>query len=194
MGRLSAALLALALAAVAALGLVACGSGDNAALLPGRTASEITENLEEVKLQAAEGECIGAEDAAQKVSDQVDALGGVDKQLKLALREGAERLTQVVEECVEPEEEETEPGIEEAEEAEAVEKNEKSGRAEETEKEKPAKETKQPPAETNPEPPQSEGEGKGTENGSGETPPAEEVPSGGSSSGGVGPAAPAGGE
>jgi len=193
MGRLSTALLTLALAAVAALGLVACGSGGNVALLPGRTASEITENLEEVKLQAAEGECIGAEDAAQKVSDQVDALGGVDKQLKLALREGAERLTQVVEECVEPtEEEETEPGIEEAA---AVEKSEKPGKAEKTEKEKPAKETKQPPAEANPEPPpQSEGEGKGTENGSGETPPAEEGPSGGSSSGGVGPAAPAGGE
>jgi hypothetical protein len=188
MGRLSASLLALALAAIAALGLVACGSSSSADLLPGKTASEITENLDAVKALNAEGECIGAENEVQEVSDQVDALGGVDKQLKQALREGTERLTQVVEACEEaPEEEETAPAIESEEEVEAEGKSEKA--------EKPAKpkEAKEAPAETSPElPPQANGKGNGLENGGGETPPAEEGAV--SPSGGVGPAAPAEGE
>jgi hypothetical protein len=193
MGRLSASLLALALGAVAALGLVACGSGGSAALLPGKTASEITENLDTVKELAGEGECIGAENEAQEVSNQVDAIGGVDKQLKQALKEGAERLTQVVEGCEEaPEEEVTSPAIESEQEVEAEDKSEKAGK---TEKPKAPKEAKEPPSETSPElPPQSNGKGKGTEGGSAETAPAEEGGGTVSPSGGVGPAAPVEGE
>jgi septal ring-binding cell division protein DamX len=101
MGRLTAPLLALALGAAAAVALVSCGSGSNAKLLPGNTASQITANLDEVKRLAQSGECVGAEDAAQQVSDQIDALGGVDKTLKQALREGAARLNEVVAECEE---------------------------------------------------------------------------------------------
>ena len=96
MGRLTAPLLALVLGAAAAVALVACGGGSNAKLLPGNTASQITANLDEVKRLAQSGECVGAEDAAQQVSDQIDALGGVDKKLKQALREGADRLSEVV--------------------------------------------------------------------------------------------------
>ena len=187
MGRLSASLLALALGAVAALGLVACGSGGSADLLPGRTAGEITENLDAVKELSAEGECIGAENEVQEVSNQVDALGGVDKELKQALREGTERLAQVVEDCEEaPEEEVTSPSIETEEEVAAEDKNEKAGKAK-------APKEKEAPAETKPETPAAT-PGKGTEGGSAEAPPGEEVGGTVPSSGGVGPAAPAEGE
>jgi hypothetical protein len=188
MGRLSASLLVLALGAAAALGLSSCGSGEGADLLPGQTASQITSNLDLVKQLASEGECIGAEDAAQEVSAQVEALGGIDKQLKQGLREGAARLNEVVEDCEEAPAEETE-AIETAEEPAPVEKPEKP--------EKPKKEDKEPPAETTPEkttPPASgEDEGEGNEDGNGEVPPAE-TGAGEAPSGGVGPGAPVGGE
>jgi hypothetical protein len=116
MARLSASLLALALGAVAALGLVACGSGGGADLLPGGTASEINSNLDRVQELVDEEECSGAEEAAQEVSAQIEALDGVDEQLKQALREGATRLTLLVEECEETTVEETVPAIEPAEE------------------------------------------------------------------------------
>jgi hypothetical protein len=191
MGRLSASLLALALGAIAALGLVACGSGGSADLLPGRTAGEITENLDAVKELAGENECIGAENEVQEVSNQVDALGGVDKKLKQALREGTERLAQVVEGCQEaPEEEATSPSIEAEQEVEAEDKSEKAGRVE---KAKAPKEAKETPAETKPETPATT-PGNGTEGGSAEAPPGEEAGGNAPSSGGVGPAAPAEGE
>jgi outer membrane biosynthesis protein TonB len=183
MGRLSASLLALSLAAVAALGLVACGSSGKADLLPGNTANEITANLDQVKSLATEGDCVGAEDAAQAVSTQIEALGGVDKKLKLALQEGAIRLNEVVASCEEaPEEEETSPAVDEAEESpEVVEKKQKP--------EKPKKEVDAAPEETTPAlPPQAKGEAKGHKEDEAEVPPAE---SGGTPSGGVGPAEPA---
>lgn len=191
MARLSASLLALALGAIAALGLTACGSGDSPELLPGGTASEITANLDQVKELATAGDCVGAEAAAQAVSTQIEDLGGVDKKLKQSLREGATRLNEVVVECeeVEPEEEtETIEPAEELEEAEEPkEKPEKS--------EKPAKE-KEAPEESEAEttlPPQAEGKAKGHEKSEEtETPPVE--PSGGTPAGGVGPATPAGSE
>jgi outer membrane biosynthesis protein TonB len=190
MGRLSASVLALAVGAVAALALASCGSGGGADLLPGHTASQITSNLDQVKQLANEGECIGAEDAAQEVSAQVEALGGIDKQLKQVLREGAARLNEVVESCQEAAPEETE-AIETAEEPAAVEKNEKPAKPEKTEK--PKKEAEEPAEETTPAlPPQAEGKAKGHEEGEEEAAPIE--PSGGTPSGGVGPGAPAGGE
>jgi hypothetical protein len=190
MGRLNASLLALALGALATLALASCGSGGSADLLPGSTASEITENLETVKELAGEGECIGAENEAREVSNQVDALGGVDRQLKQALREGAGRLNQVVESCEEASIEETEPAIETEEEAQAREKTAKSG------KPKPGKETGEAATETPvapAQPPQSSGEGKGAESGTEEAPPVVEGGGTGAPSGGVGPGAPVGG-
>ncbi len=191
MGRLSAFLSTVCLAAVATVGLASCGGSDSN-LLPGGTASEINANLEKVRELSAEGECIGAEEAVQEVSTQVDGLGGVAKSLKLALREGTERLAEVVSEC--EENEETAPAIEPAEIPEADEKSEKP---EKEKKPKPPKEpTEEAPEEAPPKelPPQSNGEGKGLENGNGEGPP-EETPSGSQPpSGGVGPGTPAEGE
>ena len=192
MGRLSASLLVFALVAAATLGLSACGES-GADLLPGDTASEITSNLDQVRELASEGECIGAEDAAREVSDQVDSLGGVDEQLKQALREGAERLTLVVEACEEAPEEEEEPAIAPAVEPEEEEAKEKADKPEKEKPQKEAKETQEEETETSPLPPQAEGKAKGHEK-----TPAEEVPppeeSGGTPSGGVGPGAAVEGE
>jgi hypothetical protein len=189
MGRLSAALLVLALSAVAALGLTACGSGGSADLLPGDTASEITSNLDQVEQLAGEEDCVGAEDAAQAVSSQVEALDGVDAKLKQALHEGATRLNELVASCEEEEAvEETVPSIEPAEELEAEDEKEKP-----TKPEKPEKEEKETPEEPDSTlPPQAKGEAKGHEEQEEEVPPP--VESGGTPSGGVGPATPAGGE
>jgi outer membrane biosynthesis protein TonB len=187
MGRLSYFLLAFSLAAAATLGLAACGSSDSADLLPGSTASEITANLDQVKELATAGDCVGAEDAAQAVSTQIEELGGVDAKLKQALREGAVRLNEVVASCEEAEpEEETVPAIDEAEEPEAT-KKEKPEKP--VKPEKPEKEAEEAPEETTKElPPQAEGEAKGHEKQ--EEEPVEET-GGGTAAGGVGPGAPA---
>jgi outer membrane biosynthesis protein TonB len=187
MGRLSAALLALLLAAVAALGLAACG-GSDADLLPGDTASEITSNLDQVRNLVAEEECEGAADAAQEVSAQVDALGGVDEKLKQALQKGATRLNEVVAECEEAPEEETEPAVETAVEPED-EEEEKKEKPEKDEKEKPEKdgEEEAEEAETPTPPSQAEGKAKGQEPEQ-TSPP--ETEAGGTSAGGVSAGAP----
>jgi hypothetical protein len=192
MARLSVPPLALALtlAALAALGLAACGGGESPDLLPGSTASEINSNLDRVQELVSEGECIGAEDAAQEVSAQVDSLGGVDSKLKQALREGATRLNEVVIECEEATTEEEAPAIDEAEEPEAEEEKEKPQKPDKSKAEKEAGEA---PEETTPTlPPQAKGEAKGHEKDE-EAPPAEPGP-GETASGGVGPATPTGGE
>lgn len=189
MARLNAALLALALGALAALGLVACG-GTDAELLPGDTASEITSNLDQVEQLASVGDCDGAAGAAESVSAQVEALGGVDAKLKEALSEGAARLNEVVASCEEEAIEEEEPAIEPAEEPAEVEK-EKPEKPEKPDKE--AEEEESEAEETEPTlPPQAEGKAKGHEK------PEEEAaaPSedGGTPSGGVGAGEPAGGD
>jgi hypothetical protein len=192
-GRLSASILVIALGALTALGMIACGNGDSADLLPGSTADEITSNLDQVKELATEGDCIGAEDAAQAVSTQIEELSGVDPKLKQALREGATRLNEVVADCEEApveEEEETAPAIDEAEEPEAEEKKPKPEKTEKDEKDEKAEEL--PEETTTPAlPPQAEGKAKGQEKQE-EAAPVE--PGVGSPSGGVGPSEPAGNE
>ena len=156
--------LALALGAAAALGLVSCGGGEDAKLLPGNTATEITENLDRVKQYAEEGECVGAEDAVAEVNAQVEGLTGVDPKLVEALQRGATRLSEVIATCDEEETEtvppstetttteETEkvpPGLEKKEEKE----REKEEKALEKEEEKAEKQEKLPPETTTEEPP-----------------------------------------
>ncbi len=187
MGRLTAPLLALALGAAAAVALIACGGGSSAKLLPGNTASQITTNLDEVKRLAQSGECVGAEDAAQQVSAQIDALGGVDKQLKQALREGADRLNEVVASCEEEPTEAVAPASL-PETTESTEPAKKPKGSKESKAQKPPKTT--PPATTPAEP--------ATPTTTTPTTPATpEPPAGGGGtgapSGGVGPGAPAGG-
>jgi len=105
--------LALALGCAAAFALASCGGGEDAKLLPGATAREITENLDAVEQLAGEGECVGAANEAQEVSFQIEALSGVDPKLKQALEAGATRLNEVVAECDETTTETTEPSTEE---------------------------------------------------------------------------------
>lgn len=184
MGRLSASLLALALAATLALGISACGSSSND-LLPGTTASQINSNLDEVRELIGEGDCTGASEAANTVTDQVAELSGVAKELKDALDEGAARLNEVVAACQEvPSETEEEAAALEAEEAER-EAEEEGEKQEKTAKEKPDKEKtekqSEPPAEETEPPGQEKKEEKE------EVPPVETETDG--NSGGVGPGA-----
>ncbi len=184
--------LALGLTAVAALGLVACG-GEDAKLLPGETAREITANLDTVQQLSNEGDCIGAESAAQQVGEQIETIEGVDPKLKRALEDGAARLEEVIASCEESSTEAiapatipTEPEEDEEKapkEKEGKEKKEKPGKEEE-EQEEPTTEPSLPPQANG------EGKGKGSENGNG-PPAAEEAPEE-SPSGGVSPGSPAG--
>lgn len=191
MGRLSALLLVLVLAATAALGLAACGE-EGADLLPGATASEITSNLDQVRDLVGEGECVGAADAAEEVSAQIEALDGVDQRLKAALREGAARLNELVAGCEEPEEE-LEEAVEPAIEPEEAEDGDEEER-EKPDKSKPQKEADEAPEEeTEPSlPPQAEGKAKGHEKQEeAEAPP---ETGGGTPAGGIAPSEEAGGE
>ncbi len=191
MPRSLASVLAFSLVALATLGLAACGEED-AQLLPGGTAREITANLDTVQQLSDEGDCVGAESAAQQVGEQIEALEGVDRKLKQALEDGAARLEEVIVECEEATTESVAPAEippeDEEEDEEADEKERKP---------KPDKGEEKPDApEGSPSlPPQAEGEGKGLEKG-GSPPTEEEAPKEGgaeSPSGGVSPGSPAGG-
>ncbi len=184
MARLSALLLAFALGATAAVGLVSCGSGSDANLLPGTTADEIEANLDRVEQLAAEEDCFGAEDAVAEVAGEVEELEGVDVKLKAALEDGTAKLSEVVGRCEEETTEETEPSVETDVEPEEVE-DEKEKKPK---KEKPGKdeEPKEEPSEGEGPDLPSQANGKGEEKGGGEPPAepeAEETPP----SGGVGP-------
>jgi hypothetical protein len=197
------ALSALLLALGAALMLVLGGCGEEEAeLLPGGTAREITANLDAVQQLADEGDCAGAESAALQVGEQIEALEGVDARLKRALSDGADRLEEVVADC-EEELEATEPlpSEVEAEEEAALDELERDEEREEKEQEKLEKEEEKEEDEAGeggngegggppPVVPPAEGEGRGNEGEGGGPPPA--VEEGGAPSGGVSPANPAG--
>lgn len=179
MRRLAVLSLALALGAGAAFALASCGGGEDAKLLPGATAAEIDENLDTVKQLSEEGECIGAADAANQVSAQVQALSEVDPELKQALERGAARLDEVVATCEEVTTETVAPPSEETttEEEKVPPGQEKKAEREEEEKEREEEEqVSPPPTETPP-----------SEAPPGSTPPGE----GNGESGGIGPATPA---
>jgi hypothetical protein len=96
MARLTLYIVALALGAAAAVGLVSCGGSDDE-LLPGDTADEIAQNLDSVEALVDAGECSDAGEAAQRVSDQVAGLPTtVDRELRQRLAAGAELLEEVV--------------------------------------------------------------------------------------------------
>jgi len=185
MRQVAALSLALALGVATAVGLASCGGGKDAELLPGATAAEISENLDTVKELASEGECVGAANAAEEVSAQVEALGGVDPELKQALERGAARLSEVVATCEEVTTEAFEPSTEDTEEEapkippgqEKKEEKEREKEEKEAEKDLPP-DTPTTPAETTPgeppsTPPPSEGGGTGAPGG---VSPAEPAP------------------
>jgi outer membrane biosynthesis protein TonB len=131
MRQTAALVLSLALGVAAALALVSCG-GEDAKLLPGSTAEEITQNLDTVKQLAAEGECAGAAEAAQEVGVQVEAIEGVDPKLQRALEQGVARLGEVVTTCEEPTTEAIPPDTE----ATTTEETEPPGQEKKAEKER----------------------------------------------------------
>ncbi len=175
--------LALALGVTALLGLASCG-GEDAQLLPGETAHEITENLDRVRAFASEGECVAAADAAQEVAIQVESVQGVDPKLKRALEAGTIRLEEAIADCEEaPEpvrpieetttkEPPTEPSEKEEKEREKeLEKLEKEEEKAEKEEEQSEEQEVEPPEEAPKGPPEtvppSEGGGTGSPGGVG---------------------------
>lgn len=177
--------LATVLATAAAM-LGGCGEED-AELLPGSTASEINANLDTVKRLSDEGDCVGAESAAQQVGEQVAALDDIDPKLKRALEKGAAKLNEVVEECDEEEREVAEPEDEAADEEEAPEEDQERGRqdggkAQKGAGERGGREGRGPPART----PPSQSEKEPSPTPPAEAPPSQESPP----SGGVEPATP----
>jgi hypothetical protein len=100
--RLAPYLLVFATGVATALGLVSCGGSDSDNLLPGNNASEILQNLDQVKKLSAEGNCSEAEAAVEEVRQQVAELpGSVDPRLRRALARGAAKLQSVTFTCVE---------------------------------------------------------------------------------------------
>ncbi len=189
MRQLAAFVLALALGSIAALALVSCGNED-AKLLPGNTAEEITENLDVVKQLANEGECVGAADATQEVSSQVEALDGVDEKLKQALQRGTTRLNEVVSTCDESTTEALPPATEATTTEEA--ENEPPGQEKKAEKEEEKEEKEEEKQEEKEGQAEPETTTTPTEPTTTEPPPTE---SGGTGApGGVSPATPAEGE
>lgn len=189
--QLALSTLVLTLGAAVAVTLASCGGGEDARLLPGNTAQEITENLDRVQQYAEEGECVGAEDAVGEVTAQVESLQGVDPKLEDALRRGAARLGEVVASCEETTETvspaEESPSTEETErippgqEKKAEKEREKEERDQEKEEEKAEKEAEKAEKETPPTEPAEK------------APPASTPGEGGGTgaSGGVGPGTPA---
>ena len=135
MRRPTASWLAFALGAIAAVALVGCGGGDDAQLLPGADAREITTNLDTVEQRASEGECAGAEEAADQVSAQVEMLEGVDEELQRALERGAAKLNEVVDTCEEETDEELVPVPEPSESPDEGEEKEREKEEKERERE-----------------------------------------------------------
>jgi hypothetical protein len=196
MGRLRAVSIVCALALGAALGLSACG-GDSADLLPGKTAEEINQNLDQVRSFVAEGDCAGAESAVAEVGEEVDGLDGVDAKLKAALRQGTNRLGEVVSSCgekalaeseAEREDEEAEIAEQEdeaaveAEEAEEFEAEEEAAKAKKEKKHETPEREEEADEGEEAEPPETPGQSEGVEKEKGppaETPGGTEPPAGG---------------
>jgi hypothetical protein len=90
-------ILALALGAAVAVGLVSCGTRDEKGLLPGNNAQQILDNLDQVKADAQSGDCSSASAEVATIQDEIDALPTtVDPQLRARLSDGAQRLADVV--------------------------------------------------------------------------------------------------
>jgi hypothetical protein len=101
--RLAFPVVALALGAALAVGIVSCGGRDEQGLLPGENAQQIVDNLNQVEQDVANGDCDAAAENAAEVQSQIDALGDdVNAQLRQRLEEGADELvTLVPEQCEE---------------------------------------------------------------------------------------------
>ncbi len=90
-------LLALGLGAVLAVALVSCGGRDKEGLLPGENAQQILANLDQVKSDAAAGDCTSAASEVAAVQAEIDSLPAtVDAQLRSRLEDGAQQLANLV--------------------------------------------------------------------------------------------------
>lgn len=113
-------------ATLAGLALASCGGGDDE-LLPGETASEIRENLDQVQELVDAGDCVDAEEATAEVLEQVEE-AQIDPRLEEALEDGIALLSSLVLACEEEGEADETTAVEPAEEPETEEERDKQGR------------------------------------------------------------------
>ena len=93
MRRRSPSLLGFALAAALVLSACGGGSSDTTGLLPGKTATQIVDNLSSVESAYEQGDCDQATQFADDVVQQVESLPqSVNPQLRTVLEHGADRL------------------------------------------------------------------------------------------------------
>ena len=180
--RLTGLILVFALGVGAAFALVSCGDDENPELLPGETAEQILDNLDTVAEAVDAGDCSGAEDAVNEIIGDIEDLDRpVSKELRQELKRGAVLLSERIDTDCTPEETAapttTAPIETTTHESTEETTTDKSTTTEETTAPEPTTTETTPPTTpttpTTPAPPQ---------------PP----PSGGGSSGGVGPGAAAG--
>jgi hypothetical protein len=97
MKKIAAPALALGLGAALAVALVSCGGRDEQGLLPGENAQQILANIEQVKSDAAAGDCSSAASEVAVVQDEIDSLpASVDSELRSRLEDGARQLADLV--------------------------------------------------------------------------------------------------
>jgi hypothetical protein len=95
--RIAVPILALVLGAALAVALVSCGGRDKKGLLPGDNAQQILANLTTVEQLASSGDCADAALKVDEVQSEIDALPTtVDARLRSRLREGAQKLSDIV--------------------------------------------------------------------------------------------------
>jgi hypothetical protein len=141
-------------AALASTGgaLSACGDDGNRRLLSPSTASELRSSLAKVEESAVSGDCDAAQQQAATLREQVDSLPReIERDLRLELARGVERLQALVSSRCEPQVEETPttpapapeepPPDEGAQQDETDEQGQDKGKSEET----PPGQEKKPP-------------------------------------------------
>jgi hypothetical protein len=95
--KIAAPALALGLGAALAVALVSCGGRDEQGLLPGENAQQILANLEQVKSDAAAGDCSSAASEVAAVQEEINSLpASVDSELRSRLEAGARQLADLV--------------------------------------------------------------------------------------------------
>jgi hypothetical protein len=83
----------LSLLAACALGLAACGGGDEEGTIPPEAAAVLLQSLEDARGERDQQDCQGIADAAGNLSSQVDQLPDtVDPEVRAGLEEGAANL------------------------------------------------------------------------------------------------------
>lgn len=91
--RLTAPITALLLGGLCAVLIASCGGGGSKDLVPGATAAQLNDALDQIEQLADDGACSDAASSAEQVASQLETQdSGIDPELKQALVDGFQRL------------------------------------------------------------------------------------------------------